>query len=318
MTSLTATLLVGLPLAWWVGRALAHRAIRSSLAAPRVIERTTPASEGLDFETVWIPTANDKRLHAWLVPASTAGRPSPAVIVLHGWGGNAQMMLPIAAPLHHAGFATLLVDARCHGRSDGDTFASLPRFAEDVNHAFDWLAQQPAIDSRRIALLGHSVGAGAVLFAAANRHDQIGAAAGDPAVAKRSDASAANRHDVLAVVSVSAFAHPRDMMQRWMAPRRIPAAVGRYVLRYVQDTIGHRFDDIAPERSIARLDCPVLLVHGEQDRVVPVADAHRLHAARRHDAVELLTLAGDHESFDDLQREIAAVVAFLRRCASVT
>ena len=294
MPALTASLLIGLPLAWWVGRTLAHRAIRSSLAAPRVTERSSPASEGLDFETVWIPTANDKRLHAWLIPAPPAVRPSPAVIILHGWGGNAQMMLPIAAPLHHAGFASLLVDARCHGRSDGDTFASLPRFAEDVNHAFDWLAQRPGIDSRRIALLGHSVGAGAVLFAAANRHD------------------------VLAVVSVSAFAHPRDMMQRWMAPRRIPAAVGRYVLRYVQHTIGHRFDDIAPERSIARLDCPVLLVHGEQDTVVPVADAHRLHAARGHDTVELLTLAGDHEAFDDMQREVAAVVAFLRQCASVT
>jgi predicted esterase len=28
--------------------------------------------------------------------------------VLHGWGGNAQMMLPLARPLHEAGFALLL------------------------------------------------------------------------------------------------------------------------------------------------------------------------------------------------------------------
>lgn len=53
------------------------------------------------------------------------------------------MMLPLARPLHDAGFALLFFDARCHGRSDGDSFASLPRFAEDLTCAVNWLQARP-------------------------------------------------------------------------------------------------------------------------------------------------------------------------------
>ncbi|WP_407278427.1 alpha/beta fold hydrolase [Aromatoleum evansii] len=269
-------------------RAVVHYAIRASLAAPRLRETETPAARGLAFETVRIPTTNGRLLHAWLIPAEAAGR-APAVVIVHGWGGNAQMMLPLAGPLHRAGFATLLIDARCHGLSDADSFASLPRFAEDASHACDWLAGRAEIDPQRIALLGHSVGAGAVLLAASRRDD------------------------VAAVVSVAAFAHPQEMMNRWLAGRHVPGIVARYILGHVERTIAHRFDDIAPLRSITRLDCPVLLVHGEQDTVVPPADARRILAAARPGTVELLSLPGDHESFVDMEREIAGVVAFLQR-----
>jgi len=271
-------------------RAAVHHVIRVSLGAPRVRETETPAAFGLAFEAVRIPTANGKQLHAWLVPAGAAG-PAPVVVVLHGWGGNAQMMLPLARPLHEAGFAALFLDARCHGLSDADSFASLPRFAEDASHACDWLLARADIDSRRIVLLGHSVGAGAALFAAANRQD------------------------VAAVVSISAFAHPAEMMRRWLAAKRIPDAPARYILGHVERVIGHRFDDIAPIRSIARLRCPVLLVHGEQDAIVPPADARRLHDAGQAATatVQLSILPGDHESFVELERELAAVVGFLQR-----
>ncbi len=229
-------------------RAMLHRGIRASLAAPRIEHDRTPADFGLPFQALRIGTANARRVHAWLVaPASGCGVPGPAVVVMHGWGGNAAMMLPLARPLHDAGFAALYLDARCHGASDDDSFASLPRFAEDLEHALDWLEQQEGIDPARIGVIGHSVGAGAALLAASRR----------PRLA--------------AVVSVSAFAHPAAMMQRWLAAKRIPArTVGRYILGYVQEIIGHRFDDIAPVATIARVRCPVMLVHGAADDVVPL------------------------------------------------
>jgi uncharacterized protein len=271
-------------------RALLHRGIRAGLAAPRIRHDRTPAALGLAFETVHIDTANSRRLHAWLIaPAVGSGTPHPAVIVMHGWGGNAAMMLPLARPLHDAGFAALFIDARCHGASDADSFASLPRFAEDLEHALAWMANRAEIDAARIALIGHSVGAGAALLAASRRPD------------------------VAALVIVSAFAHPAAMMRRWLATKRIPERpVGRYVLDYVQRTIGHRFDDIAPVATIARVRCPVLLVHGADDAVVPLADARQIFAARAHEAVELLVLGGNHESFADLGQHMGRLVDFLR------
>lgn len=271
-------------------RALLHAAIRAGLAAPRVAHDRTPADLGLAGDSMRIPTANGLELHGWLIDAKNIDAPRPAVIVLHGWGGNAAMMLPLAPALHAAGYAVLLIDARCHGGSDADDFASLPRFAEDAEHVFDWLAGLPGIDARRIALLGHSVGAGAVLLAA-SRKPGVGA-----------------------VVSIAAFSHPATMMRRWLAAKRIPLRpLGNYILRYVERTIGHRFDDIAPEHTIARVRCPVLLVHGADDDTVPPVEARRIHAARGHDAVELRVLPGDHERFADAAQHMGDLVDFLDR-----
>ncbi len=270
------------------GRALVHWGIRKGLAAPRVPHHTDPGALGLAFETVRIGTENGKSLHAWLIPAPSEA--APAVVVMHGWGGNAALMLPLARPLHDAGYATLFVDARCHGASDDDSFASLPRFAEDTEHAFAWLATQAGVDPARIALLGHSVGAGAVLFAA-SRTPQVAA-----------------------VVSVAAFSHPAAMMRRWLAAKRLPERpIGRYILDYVQKTIGHRFDDIAPVATISRIRRPVLLVHGADDEVVPIDEAMQIYAMRGDTPVELMTLSGDHESFADLEHHVGRLVAFLGR-----
>ena len=274
------------------GRALLHWGIRKGLAAPRVPNHSSPAALGLKSEEVRIETANARQLHAWLIraPQQEQGKPQPAVVVVHGWGGNAALMLPLARPLHEAGFAALFIDTRCHGASDDDRFTSLPRFAEDAEHAFAWLAAQPGIDPQRIALLGHSVGAGAVLFAA-SRTPQVAA-----------------------VVSVAAFSHPVAMMRRLLAAKRLPERpLGRYILDYVQKTIGHRFDDIAPLTTIARIRRPVLLVHGEDDEVVPIVEARQIYAARGDTPVELMTIAGNHDSFADLEGHIDQLTDFLQR-----
>lgn len=276
---------------WWAvllgggGLWLINRSIRRALAAPRVREHGRP--EGLPWREVSLPGRNGKRLFGWFIPALGRG---PALVVMHGWGGNAEMMLPLAAPLHAAGYSLLLVDARCHGRSDDDSFASLPRFAEDIESALDWLVGQPEIDARRLGVLGHSVGAGAALL------------------------SASRRPDLRAVVSLAAFAHPAAMMKRWLASKRVPYwPFGAYVLAYVQRVIGHRFTDIAPCNTIARVSCPVLLVHGSEDETVPVAEARQIFAARASEAVELLIVSGSHDDYGEIDQQFAAVRDFLDR-----
>ncbi len=263
----------------------ANVAIRRGLAAPRVVETASP--QGLPWREVRLPTVNGKHLFGWFIPA---GERAPALVVMHGWGGNAGMMLPLAAPLHKRGYALLLVDARCHGQSDDDSFASLPRFAEDIDAALAWLAGQPEVDAARLGVIGHSVGAGAALLAASRRRD------------------------LRAVVSLAAFAHPAGMMRRWLASKRVPHwPFGAYILAYVQRVIGFRFDDIAPCHTIARVTCPVLLVHGLEDDTVPVDEARQIHAARSSDAVELLLVPGSHDDYGDVTRHLAQLGDFLDR-----
>lgn len=277
-----------LPVAFfWLLLMAFHILIRWSLRARRVVEKSTPEGIGLEYSEMHFLTANRKQLFAWFIPAPGPG-PAPALAILHGWGGNAEMMLPLAVPLHRAGYALLLFDARSHGQSDLDTFSSMPRFAEDIEHAVDWLKCQPGVDPARVGLAGHSVGAAAALLAASRRDD------------------------LAAVVSIAAFAHPRTVMRRMLAAWRVPyIPVGWYILQYVQHVIGHRFDDIAPLNTIARLRCPVLLVHGSEDATVPVAEAQALYARHRGVADRLLVVKGSHDSYQDLERQIGDLTGFL-------
>jgi len=167
-----------------------NRRIRASLAAPRLRETGVP--DRLPWREVHIPAQRGKTLFGWFIPASEA---APALAVVHGWGGNAEMinaemMLPLAGPLHAAGYSVLFFDARSHGCSDGDSFASLPRFAEDLEHAVDWLQGQREVDASRVGVIGHSVGAGAALLLVSRRPD------------------------LAAAVSLAAFAHPAGILIR--------------------------------------------------------------------------------------------------------
>ncbi len=270
-------------------RALAHRAILRGLRAPRVphLLRTCdlPVASA-HVREVALPGPGGRTLFAWLVMPAACAAPVPAVLAMHGWGGNAEMMWPVVPPLHAAGCAVLLLDARCHGRSDDEVFTSMPRFAEDIAAGLAWLRRQPGIAADRLALLGHSVGAAAALLHA-SRH------AG-----------------VRAVVSLSCFAHPCEVMRRYMAGKRVPyPVVGWYVLRHVQRVIGTSFDAIAPLRTIARVPCPVLLVHGMNDTTVPFDDAARLRAASPH--AQWLPVAGDHDLRDSLKPHAQVIINFL-------
>jgi uncharacterized protein len=280
----------------WALRRLAHGAILRGLRAPRLAHSHGPGEQGIAADRVRevrIPGPRGGQLFGWLVsPRVTTERPAPAVLAMHGWGANAAMMWPVVPPLHAAGFAVLLIDARCHGRSDDERFTSMPRFAEDIAAGLAWLRLQPDIAGDRLALLGHSVGAAAALLHA-SRH-----------------------HDVRAVISLSAFAHPREVMRRFMAEKRVPYPVlGWYVLRHVQRVIGASFDDIAPLVTLARVRCPTLLVHGRADGTVPVDDAQRLLAVSGH--ASLLLVDGDHDLRDALGPHTQTLVDFLRAaCAA--
>ncbi|MBK5947667.1 dipeptidyl aminopeptidase [Rhodobacter veldkampii DSM 11550] len=271
-------------------RALVHHALLRGLRAPRLPHDLGPDDLGLDpalVREVQITGPRDKTLFGWLIaPAGAAPGPRPAVLVMHGWGANAAMMWPVVPPLQAAGYAVLLLDARCHGRSDDEAFTSMPRFAEDIAAGLAFLRRQPGIAPDRIAALGHSVGAAAVLL------------------------HAARAGDLCAVISLSAFAHPREVMRRWMAEYRIPyPVIGWYVLRHVQRVIGATFDEIAPLASIRRVQCPVLLVHGRDDTTAPFDDALRLQAAAPH--ATLLEVAGDHDLRTALAPHVATLVGFL-------
>jgi len=266
---------------------VALSAVHIGFRAPRRIGSNSPADYGLGHEEVHIRTPAGKRLFAWWLPVAEI---APTLIILHGWGGNSALMLPLALPMHRAGLNVLLLDARNHGRSDSASFSSLPRFAEDAGVAVEWVKAHSRDPRKRVALLGHSVGAGAVLL------------------------EASRRDDIAAVISIAAFAHPEWMMRRYLDRFRMPGFCKSWVLRYVEWLIGHRYSEIAPMNTACRVQCPVLLVHGTADETVPVTDAQAIRNNCPGEKPELLLIeGGGHDSVDEVERNGDLLVAFLEK-----
>lgn len=232
-------------------------------------------------------------LRGWFIPAEVPDGARPAALVVHGWGGNAADMAPLAGPLLAAGMHVLLLDARCHGRSDSDTFSSMPRFAEDLESSLAWLRQRDDVDRSRLVLVGHSVGAGACLLVASRDRE------------------------VAAVVSIASIAHPGVFMRRILG-QKLPGPLTTLALHYVEHTIGYRFETFAPVRTIGRIEAPVLLVHGDRDTVVPVADARELHARAPERSQLIIVEGADHTSIGTHIDEVASVVQDFLRAAGVT
>jgi pimeloyl-ACP methyl ester carboxylesterase len=262
-------------------------AMHLGFRAPRIRETGTPKDIGIDFVTLSIPTASNKRLFGWFLPAENS---TEVILILHGWGGNAELMLPLALPFHKAGLNVVLLDSRCHGNSDSAFFASLPRFAEDLSYTIDWFKQNYPKQSDKIALLGHSVGAGAVLFAASRRND------------------------INAVISVSAFAHPEWMMKRYLKNFKVPQLLTSLILKYTEFIIQHSFTTIAPLNTVCHIHSPILLVHGKEDVIVPISDAQSIIKNCPQPHIELLEIEdAGHESVDKIEQHGDALVLFLQK-----
>jgi pimeloyl-ACP methyl ester carboxylesterase len=290
LTSRPARALVcaaGLLLGWASIRLGLRWALVRFFRVPRVLSGATPAAMGLEAEDVTI-SAPGGRLRAWFIPARAAG-PQPVALVLHGWSGSASSMLPVAPPLHAAGFHVLLLDALGHGRSGDSASSSMPGFAENVERACLWLRSNPLVEAESIVLVGHSVGAGACLLAAAR----------DPRIA--------------AVVSISSMADAAAYMGQVMRRHGVPAIAISPVLREIERAIGMRFPEFAPIATIAHLRMPVLLIHGAIDSVIPVADAQALRRAAPPGTDLLVVPDAGHGDIERFLAVAPAVTDFLRR-----
>jgi pimeloyl-ACP methyl ester carboxylesterase len=86
----------------------------------------------------------------------------PVALLVHGWGGHARQLLPLAESLAQHGFRPVLLEMPAHGRSAG-TWSNLPQFARAIDYAVARL-QQEGLEVGLLA--GHSLGANAAAYAA--------------------------------------------------------------------------------------------------------------------------------------------------------
>ena len=106
---------------------------------PRPEIGATPASKGLDYESVTVTTDDGVRLAGWYLPSTNRA----AVVLLHGAGSTRSNVLDEAAVLARHGFGVLMIDARGHGDSAGRAMDFGWHGDADIAAATGYLADAP-------------------------------------------------------------------------------------------------------------------------------------------------------------------------------
>ncbi len=88
--------------------------------------------------------------------------PFPLAILCHGMGTDHRAMKPCAEQIVRKGVATFIFDLPGHGESGGVMRGDI---APEVNAAYHKVVAHPWVDRKRIALVGHSLGAMGVIHA---------------------------------------------------------------------------------------------------------------------------------------------------------
>jgi pimeloyl-ACP methyl ester carboxylesterase len=260
--------------------------VREDVASPT--SRTQVFSNPGD-EAVIIPAVGFNLGATITKPASPAAR-MPAVILLPGSGAGDRdgfvqgipTLTQLAGAMANAGFLAVRYDKRGFGQSGGRAeSATIQDYAEDVRGVVRWLLQRKDVDPKRIALVGHSEGAWVALLAA-SREKRIAAVT---SLAGPSSTGAEllleQQQSALDLMKLT----PAERDQKVARQKQIQAAVisGKGWESIPQDE--RRAADTPWFQSLLTFDPakvlkdvrqPLLFVHGELDRQVPVAHLDRL------------------------------------------
>jgi hypothetical protein len=241
-----------------------------------------PRVEDVDFRS-----ADGTRLHGWFFPANPASpgfdpAVAPATILhVHGNAGNIESHTWFTEYLPDAGFNLFIFDYRGYGQSEGAARKRADLIA-DTHAALDALLERDEIDPARIGLYGQS----------------LGGAIGINVMADRTE--------IRAAVIESAFTSWREIAASIVGGEP-PNLIGRALAwLLIKDTA-------RPLDAIARIDRPILLLHGDADRIIPIAHSRRLAAAAPEGTL-IEFPGGDHNTLRDSHPVVEEhVVEFFRR-----
>jgi len=166
---------------------------------------------------------------------------APAVMLAHGWGGNAAQLRAFVYPLLSAGYRVIAYDQPAHGVSGGK-LTGLPDFAEVFTELY-W--HHGAHHSPVKAVIGHSLGAAAAALAHARG---------------------------LPLESIVLVSPPADLIgysRRFARWHWMPEAARRAMQSSIEERYGVRWEELELSRFAPRLGAKALVIHDRHDTQVP-------------------------------------------------
>ncbi len=257
---------------------------RFSAKPPRTPIFFSPGELGVPQKSISFEGREGHMLRGWLLPNPSS---KTLVIMVHGYLMNRSEPAAIASFLYNKGYSCMVFDFPAHGRSEGKTvgFGYLER--EDVVRSVKFAREE--MPSAKIVIWGSSMGAAAAAFAAAEI-------------------------PVDGLVLDSSYSRLIDAMKGWwsfLGGKKLQAALAP------SQMFSRCFMPFSPSKvdvaeALMNSDCPVLLMHGDADRVAPIETAKRNQSARN--GIELIVFPGcDHAEgrWNEAERYRDSLIDFL-------
>ena len=219
-----------------------------------------PGKYDVDFSSKYETGSDGQKFLNFHFHYKNAGNVQPVkkergtIVLLHGYMLSREIMYPWAFALARVGFRVLAVDLRGHGKSTGQTISFGKIESADLIHLLDHLQENSTVPPS-IGVMGISMGATLALNWAAR----------DPRV-----------HTV---VAIAAYNQPEKAFLRFAHVMRIPASdqVTTEALQIAARRLDLAWNEWSGENALRAVRVPVLLIGGEQDRIVPRTELEYLH-----------------------------------------
>ena len=214
----------------------------------------------------------------------------PVVILVHGWNGRGAQLGEFIAPLVASGYSVVSFDAPGHGLSAGSQ-ASMVMFAD----AFDRVVNALRENGEEVrGVIAHSLGAAAVTFAQ-SRHIR----------AQRADTGVGRLVFLAPPIDV------RDWVDEFMATFGASANTEHVLRGLIQERVGYRLSDLYAPDLARDMRAPLLVLHDEKDRAVPLRSGAALASAWPE--AQFVTSSGlGHMRILRDKATVARAVAFIR------
>lgn len=224
----------------------------------------TPGPLGLVYEDMWVQSADGVLIHGWFLPAK--GRASGTVMFLHGNAKNINIYLENVLWLTDYGFNVYMLEYRGYGNSHGEP--TLPGVLSDVDAGFTALLRRQDVDRQRIAIYGQSLGGALAVYYVAHT---------------------AYRPYVRALVVESAFSSYRAITTEKLASFWLT-----WPIQWMsQLTVDEEYSPLPVVEKIAPI--PLLIIHGDQDPIVPVHHSQQLYVAAQEPKELWIVPGGVHD-----------------------
>lgn len=205
-----------------------------------------PVAQQFAPQDVFFKTPDELTLHGWFF--DNGGNARGTVLVLHGNAQNLSTHVNGVLWLVKEGFNLFIFDYRGYGRSGGSP--DIQGVHLDAEAALETLLSMPQVKGKRIIILGQSLGGAIAVYTTANTP---------------------YKDRIAALVIESAFAGYRSITRDKLAEHVITWPF-QYPLSFLVN------DSYSPSRWIRKVTpVPVLIIHGDQDPVVPMHNGRMLY-----------------------------------------